>query len=102
MKIGQLVKSKVKTGVCEPNEVGVCVEEYSIGLHKGWQVIFENGGYDGFSKYDCETMLDTLPLLDEATFRNYTFTSVLSLRQHYENGYFSKAFETAKNYINEK
>ena len=92
MKVGQIIKAKLGTAVNSRNEVGVCYEAYREGNRAGWGIIFEDGGYDGFSPEEVRKFLVVSDHIDQ-TLKNYEFTSVLRLRDDYDRGLFSNAFE---------
>jgi hypothetical protein len=91
LQIGGLVTAKLTTGVCEKGEKGVCYEVYQIGNRPGYSVIFERGGYDGFSPGDVALMLQPIgKLLPELA--NYQFQNVGILQRDFEQGRFAPAF----------
>lgn len=93
LQLGQRVLAKVKTGVCARGERGIVYELYPrprVGktpLTWGASILFEQGGYDGFSPGEQESMLFAL---DEfCTFAaTYYFVSVLQLERDFMLGHF--------------
>ncbi len=94
IKIGTRVIAKMRTGVCEIGEKGVCVGIYQASWNRnniGFYFLFESMGFDGFSLDDIEQMLhikDEIPL-------EYKFISVPRVMEAFHNGFFKKCFEEA-------
>jgi len=86
MRIGALMKLKVN---CLGNPAGtVGVVYYDYG--DGFQVIFPNGEYDGFSVPDeSEQFLEEVGFAPSVA--DYAFKSVIRLSDDYRNGVFNKA-----------
>lgn len=92
MKKGQIVRAKKNCGtVCVVGEQGVAVDEYRMGGRVGWTILFENGGYDGFSAEEVDMFLDKVDAID-TTAQQYSFKNVMQLTRDYEKGLFAKAF----------
>ena len=54
IQVGTLVTAKRAAGVCAAGERGVCYELYKLDGRPGYSIIFQRGGYDGFSPQDVE------------------------------------------------
>lgn len=90
--IGQLVELTSPMLSNKIHTVGVCYEEYCIGIYSGKSYIFENGEYDGFSTEDQDEFLRILgkyPL-------QYTSTNVMRLSDDFRRGVFKDALDEAK------
>lgn len=94
MKVGTIVKLKVN---CLSNRAGTLgVVFYDYG--NGFQAIFPNGLYDGFStvnkmpsgEIEADYILEEVGF--EQSLANYQFKNVLQVEQDYRNGMFTVAF----------
>lgn len=83
--------AKRDSGVCRAGEHGVCYEVYTIGGRPGWSILFERGGYDGFSPSDVFRFLDITGKIC-AEVACYEFTNVNRLTRDYSEGRFADAF----------
>jgi hypothetical protein len=89
LSLGSVVKAKVKTGVCDKEELGIVVFTYG---EYGTTVVFENGNYDGFSQ---EEQGEFLIHVANMPFR-YRFTNVMCLSSDFAKGTFSPYFAEAR------
>jgi hypothetical protein len=97
IQVGSLVTAKRASGVCAAGERGVCYEVYRLGGRPDYGIVFERGGYDGFSPQDVETFLDvTGQVCPEVV--GYRFTNVTQLAQDFAQGRFADAFPPLKTY----
>ncbi len=94
LKVGNLVFAKHSTAINHEGEHGICVGVYEIGGRAGYDIIFERGGYDGFSPDEVELILIKTGFLQQ--YSRYCFTNVMQLDKDYKNGYFKDAFKQAK------
>lgn len=92
MKVGQIVKAKLGTAVNSRGEVGVCYEAYRIGNRAGWGILFEDGGYDGFSPEDVRKFLVVSDHICESV-KDYVFKNVTQLQRDMAYGKFADCFE---------
>lgn len=53
LSVGSRVYCARTCGIAKAEEPGIVYESYTLGGRKGVSIIFENGGYDGFSPEDC-------------------------------------------------
>lgn len=53
LRVGSRVYCARACGIAAAEEPGIVYESYSLGGRKGVSIIFQNGGYDGFSPEDC-------------------------------------------------
>lgn len=91
--VGTVVIATRDTGICRQGERGVCYEVYARGDGtNGHSILFERGGYDGFSPDEvalCLTVTDqVIPELQEYEFRN-----VGQLSSDHRRGVFKAAFK---------
>ena len=88
MKVGTIVKLKVE---CLENEIGARgVVYYNYG--DGFQVIFENGDYDGFNnKTESDLFLEKIGFCPELA--GYRFKNVVQVTQDYHKGVFGIALK---------
>jgi hypothetical protein len=99
---GTLIYAHGEAGVARPGEVGVCYEVYTLkgemSTQEGYSLIFEGGGYDGFSLFDLTLAVTPLEAhcLDV---RSYAPTTVSELSLAYHQGRFQAAFVQAKDYL---
>jgi len=92
LSVGDIVELKVSCLGNLPKVKGVVFSTYEDfdDPHKfGAQIIFENGGYDGFSAYDQEFFLKRLEKANPE-FCNYIFENVNKVSNDFENGYWDK------------
>ena len=91
--LGAKVYASRSCGVCQSGERGVVVEEYWLGSRAGRTILFERGGYDGFSPEDLE-----LFVVAEGSIANdlagYRFEGVHRLLNDLRRGLFQSAFDT--------
>jgi hypothetical protein len=88
LTLGQRVIATRDSGVCSKGERGVVYEEYTIGNHEGVSIIFEKGGYDGFSERDVQLMIE--PLEEFCPFgRSYQFRNVGQVSADHRAGRFA-------------
>lgn len=92
--VGEVVVSKISWAAIgvEAGERGVVVERYSLEEGDwGAQIIFQNGGYCGFSKEEVRDYIQLTNLvIPELT--TYRFTSVIMLARDYTMKKFDKAW----------
>ncbi len=96
MRVGSIVKLRVSILDNDVGALGLCYEEYKIGEHSGYSIIFENGRYDGFS-LECK---EVEKFLEEISFSKnhsrYEFKNVLQLSYDFDNGLFDDIFKNIK------
>jgi hypothetical protein len=97
IQVGTLVIAKHASGVCAAGERGVCYERYQLDGRPGYGILFQRGGYDGFSPDDVDMLLDVTGRVcpDVA---DYSFTNVTQLARDYQKGRFAAAFPPMKLY----
>lgn len=91
MERGRVVRAKRQSAINNQGEIGVVYDKYEIAGRQGWGIIFESGGYDGFSPEDVELFVDALPIIDTNA-GDYRFANVCNLSTDYDAGYFNGAF----------
>ncbi len=97
IQVGGLVIAKRASGVCAAGERGVCYERYQLGGRPGYSIVFQRGGYDGFSPDDVELFLEvTGRVCPEVA--DYSFTNVTQLDRDFRAGRFAAAFPPMKTY----
>ena len=88
LKLGSKVYASRSCGIAKAHEAGIVYEEYTLEGRKGVSIIFEQGGYDGFSPDDCE-----LFIVNEGTVSaqaaQYQFFNVGRLFADYQAGLFN-------------
>ena len=99
--LGSIVVAKCATGVCDPGELGVCYEVYTLGNRPGYSFIFERGRYDGFSPDEVAAMLEVTGRTCDAV-AGYEFHNVQQLCRDYEAGRFAAAFQRTPSEIARK
>src|SRR5205823_6234917 len=82
---GSIVLAKCTTGVCDPGEVGVCYEVYTLDNRPGYSFIFEQGRYDGFSPDEVTAMLEVTGRTCDVI-ASYEFHNVQQLCRDYDAG----------------
>jgi hypothetical protein len=97
IRVGTLVTAKRASGVCTAGERGVCYEVYELGGRPGYGILFERGGYDGFSPQDVEMFLDVTDRVCPEV-ADYRFANVTQLRLAFVQGRFAAAFPPLKTY----
>jgi hypothetical protein len=97
IRVGSLVVAKRASGVCAAGERGVCYELYQLGGRPGYGILFQRGGYDGFSPDDVALFLDVTGRVCPAV-ADYRFTNVTKLAQDFRDGRFAAAFPALKTY----
>jgi hypothetical protein len=96
-QVGTQVVAKNATRVCAAGERGVCYELYQLGGRPGYGILFQGGGYDGFSPDDVALFLDvTGRVCPEVA--GYRFTNVARLQRDFQEGRFAAAFPPMKTY----
>jgi hypothetical protein len=95
--VGSLVVAKRASGVCAAGERGVCYERYQLGGRPGYGILFQGGGYDGFSPNDVEMFLDVTDRVCPEV-ADYRFTNVTQLDRDFRAGRFAAAFPPLKTY----
>lgn len=94
LRVGAIVVAKLSTQVCDPGDRGVVYEQCSINGRPGWSVLFQGGGFDGFSRGEVDELLTVTGEIC-ASVIDYRFTSVLQLCRDFEAGRFAAAFPAA-------
>ena len=89
--VGSLVVVKRNTAICDEGEVGVCYELYGPAEQPGYGIIFEHGGYDGFSAEEVDTFLDATGVV-LPSIASYAFENVGRLKRDFRQGRFKEAF----------
>lgn len=89
--VGARVYALADTAVCSAQEPGVVYDAYEFGAHAGRSVIFEKGGYDGFSTAELERFLIPEGSTDPET-EKYVFHSAGRLARDHSLGVFRFAF----------
>ncbi len=97
IRVGTLVVARRASGVCAAGERGVCYERYRLDGRPGYGILFQGGGYDGFSPTDVELFLDVTGQVC-AEVAGYRFANVTQLRRDFEQGRFAAAFPPLKTY----
>jgi hypothetical protein len=103
IEVGTLVYAHRDAGVASKGDVGVCYDVYWVRddtnkERPGYGLIFQKGGYDGFSFFDITVAVT--PLADIAeNIRDYTFENVGQLKRDYQDGKFNQAFQQAEDYL---
>jgi hypothetical protein len=88
--VGARVLARVTTAICQQGELGLVYEVYRSARDPkdiGISVIFEVGGYDGFSPLEQREMLMNTGE-SEPSMLGYQFTNVMTLCRDYANGRF--------------
>jgi hypothetical protein len=97
IQVGILVFAKRASGVCAAGERGVCYERYQLGGRPGYGILFEGGGYDGFTLDDVALFLHvTKRVCPEVA--GYRFTNVTRLQRDFQEARFAAAFPPTKTY----
>jgi len=99
MRVGTIVELKIKCLGNNPGAIGVVFGDYG----DGFQAIFENGEYDGFSnrrimldgQTECEYFLKEIGL--ELLLADYEFENVIQVSEDFRNGVFKPAFQRKEN-----
>jgi len=97
IQVGSQVIAKRASGVNASGERGVCYEVYQLGGRPGYSIIFERGGYDGFSPQDVEMFLHVTGQHCPAV-ADYDFSNVTRLKRDFDEGRFAAAFPPLKTY----
>lgn len=98
MKVGTICKLKVACLGNKAGALGVVFTEYD----GGFQAIFENGSYDGFSINPQETIIDEKTEADyfleevgfEVSLADYEFSTVMRVGMDYRKGLFNIAWSS--------
>lgn len=89
--VGARVYALADTAVCSAQEPGVVYDAYEFGAHAGRSVIFEKGGYDGFSTAELQRFLIPEGSVDPKA-SAYVFHNAGRLARDHTLGVFSFAF----------
>lgn len=89
--VGARVYALADTAVCSAHEPGVVYDAYEFGAHAGRSVIFEKGGYDGFSTDELQRFLIPEGSTDPKA-ASYVFQSAGRLARDHSLGVFSFIF----------
>ena len=92
LRLGSLVVAKKAAGVCHAGDTGVVYKVYRLCDRAGWGIIFESGGYDGFSACDVECFLTVTGEVCESL-SGYVFHNVRCLSDDFARGRFAPAFK---------
>ena len=89
--IGDVVELKVPL-LNNPAFTRGCVyEEYDLCAGPGVSIIFVNGEYDGFSPEEQDLMVEKVGHCADC--EDFYFSNVMVLFDHFDDGYFKKAFD---------
>jgi hypothetical protein len=93
LQVGSLVVARRDSGVCAAGERGVCCELYKLNDRPGYGILFQRGGYDGFSPDEVKAFLEVPGRIcpEVATYR---FINVSQLARDFQQGRFAPAFTT--------
>ena len=89
--LGDRVELKVEMFGLKPGAMGVVYEEYDLGEGPAVSVIFENGEYDGFARWEQEEYLKNVG--HSPSVAAYQFRNVMMLSRDFRAGVFTRAFE---------
>lgn len=92
--VGAVVVIARASAINRANEIGVVYEHYRIG-HDGISIIFEGGGYDGFSPRDLEAFGVSRIAADEPIdtgAAKYRYRTANRLQADFQTGKFAAAF----------
>ncbi len=95
MRVGTIVKLKVECLNNDPGALGVVFGNYG----EGFQVIFENGEYDGFStrriiengETEADCFLKECGIAPDLT--DYVFKNVIQVSNDFRNGVFNSVLK---------
>ena len=90
MIVGTVVLLKTPMLGEEMHAIGVVFYDYGDGV----QVIFEKGGYDGFSKEEQTSFLMEKGYDEMSSL--YRFKNVMQVSRDYEDGFWNSVFENPK------
>lgn len=95
--VGTLVVAKRRTRICEQGERGVCFDVYDFGKidFEGYSIIFQNGGYEGFTPNEVDRDLQILDRVDDAI-ANYEYANARQLMMDFKNGVFDIVWQRPK------
>ena len=93
MELGRLVIAQRDTTVCEVGEAGVCYHYQENDQTPLWFLIFESGGFGGFSLEEIAKFARVLGL---SVGDSYSYQNVNQLIQDYRAGSFKYAFTYAR------
>jgi len=80
-----------------PKSIGICYEEYTIGLtDKGYSFIFENGDNSGFDLDEINNFLIIIGYIQ----LSYKFINVIILSHDFNKGLFNNIFKEVNIYKN--
>jgi hypothetical protein len=69
----------------EIGDIGFVYANYDYGTYSGASIIFERGGYEGFSEEEQEQFLENLGV--DVRYEDYKFTGVVGMYSDYLFGY---------------
>lgn len=97
LEVGSLVTATIRrSAVNKKMEVGVVYDVYSLSGQRGVSILFESGGYDGWSLEEFLVgKIRALPVEPSKSCSTYRFESVGKLYEHYIRGLFDIAFNEA-------
>lgn len=87
LPLGARVYARTDSGICDKGSRGLVVEEYWMGERDGRTILFENGGYDGFSPEDIGHFVIAEGSID-SKLAHYCFQSVGRLSVEFHSGLF--------------
>lgn len=87
LPLGARVYARAESGICSKGSRGLVVEEYWLGERPGRTILFENGGYDGFSPDDIGHLVIAEGSID-SKLAHYCFQSVGRLSVEFHSGLF--------------
>lgn len=90
MTVGTVVKLLTPMLGEQLHSVGVVFHDYGDGV----QVIFTDGGYDGFSKEEQKSFL--MEIGTDQVSSCYVFTNVINMERNYESGLWDHVFHDNK------
>lgn len=95
--VGTLVVANKSTRICKKGERGICFDVYDFGKtdFEGYSIIFQDGGYEGFSANEVERTLKILDRVDPVI-ANYTYANAKQLMLDYKIGIFNSAWTKPK------
>jgi len=88
--VGTRVVTKQSILGCTAGTYGVCFHVYNLGGRIGYQFLFANGQYDGFSEEEVHQFLNLVDIVESLT--DYEFENVIQLGRDYKEGKFHDAF----------
>lgn len=97
--VGAVIQAERESAVNRAGEIGVVYEQYAIGRVAGVSILFERGGFDGFSQADveaCGVMPLTAPARPHRMAVDYRLRCAATLRIDYESGRFAECFSDGR------